>query len=162
MLVYFSSQWNSSFCFGCPGNWARGTNHRRPDPYSLILTSRMWVTRAARLAVRRRAVLPPTTRSRSQPTWPTWGRSTALTALQMLQTCGFAAPTVPISSCVRSASRREQRSVITGDGTATSRSTAVGSLSGVPRQREDGPAGKSSRYSMLSSSMDLETGYSTF
>ncbi|KAF3836825.1 hypothetical protein F7725_004289 [Dissostichus mawsoni] len=51
---------------------------------------------------------------------------------------------------------------IIGDGTATSRSTAVGSLSGVPRQREDGPAGKSSRSSMLSSSMGLETGYITF
>lgn len=41
----------------------------------------------------------------------------------------------------------------------TSRSTAVGSPSGVPRQREDGQAGKSSRYSMLSSNMVLETGY---
>lgn len=113
---------------------------------------------AAKIPMRKREVLSPTTRSRSQATWPTWGRSTALTALQMLQICGFAAPTAPISSCVQSASRRAQKSAITGDGTATSRSTAVGSLSGVPRQREDGPAGKSSRYSMLSSNMVLETG----
>ena len=116
---------------------------------------------SARLDPRMREALPPTARSRSQPRWPTWGRSTASTALQMLQTCDFAALNALILNYARSVSRRVQKSVITADGTATSRSTAAGSLCGAQRRREAGPAGKSSRCSMLSNNMDLGTGYIT-
>lgn len=68
-------------------------------------------------------------------------------------------PNAKILNFVRSAFLRVPKSATTGDGTAISKLTAGASRSGVPRQREDGPAGKSSRCSMPSSNMDLETGY---
>lgn len=68
-------------------------------------------------------------------------------------------PNAKILNFVRSASPRVPKSAITDDGMAISKLTAGDSRSGVPRQREDGLAGKSSRCSMPSSNMDLVTGY---
>lgn len=68
-------------------------------------------------------------------------------------------PNVKILNFVRSASPRVPKLATTDDGTAISKLTEDASRSGVPRLREDGPAGKSSRCSMPSSNMDLETGY---
>lgn len=68
-------------------------------------------------------------------------------------------PNVKILNFVRSASPRVPKSATIDDGMAISNLTAGAFRSGVPKQREDGLAGKNSRCSMPSSNMDLVTGY---